>query len=90
MDSPVAGALLGGAALTTNHHLTENQVQVGFSYKFDTWAPSRSSRNIKPLAPASMQIKPGREAGSYCVTVLWRPIRGIPATVTGITPHTSQ
>jgi hypothetical protein len=39
MDSPVAGALLGGAALTTTRRLTENQVQAGFSYNFDTWAP---------------------------------------------------
>jgi outer membrane immunogenic protein len=26
--------------LSVNHHLTENQVQVGFSYKFDAFAPA--------------------------------------------------
>jgi opacity protein-like surface antigen len=26
--------------LSVNHHLTENQGQVGFSYKFDTWTPA--------------------------------------------------
>jgi outer membrane immunogenic protein len=26
--------------LTSSHHLTENQVQVGFSYKFDAWPPA--------------------------------------------------
>jgi outer membrane immunogenic protein len=29
-----------GDTLSVQHHLTENQVQVGFSYKFDTWTPS--------------------------------------------------
>jgi outer membrane immunogenic protein len=29
-----------GAALTAQHHWTQNQVQAGFSYKFDTWAPA--------------------------------------------------
>jgi outer membrane immunogenic protein len=36
-DSPFAAA--PGGPLSVRHHLTENQVQAGFSYKFDTWAP---------------------------------------------------
>jgi outer membrane immunogenic protein len=39
-DFPFAGALLiPGTVFSATRHLTENQVQVGFSYKFDTWAP---------------------------------------------------
>jgi outer membrane immunogenic protein len=34
------GGLFTGGAFTGHHHFTENQVQVGFSYKFDTYAPA--------------------------------------------------
>ena len=33
-DGSPAGAFLNGS-----HHLIQNQVQVGVSYKFDMWAP---------------------------------------------------
>jgi outer membrane immunogenic protein len=33
-------ALLGAAGVFVNRHFTENRVQVGFSYKFDTAAPA--------------------------------------------------
>jgi outer membrane immunogenic protein len=42
-DTPFAGVAVlpaAGLAFTTNHHWAENQVQVGFSYKFDTFAPA--------------------------------------------------
>jgi len=32
-------AAVAGGPLSVQHHLTENQVQAGFSYKFDSWAP---------------------------------------------------
>ncbi len=35
-DTPFADV---GAALTAQHQWTQNQVQVGFSYKFDSSAP---------------------------------------------------
>ncbi|HUI21126.1 MAG TPA: outer membrane protein [Methylocella sp.] len=37
--TPVPPAVFGGGSLFIQHHLTENQVQVGFSYKFDSLAP---------------------------------------------------
>jgi outer membrane immunogenic protein len=37
-DSPFPAFTNG--LLSVDHHLTENQVQAGFSYKFDTWTPS--------------------------------------------------
>ena len=41
-DFPFSGVPIAPAVFqaTSGHHLTENQVQVGFSYKFDTWPPS--------------------------------------------------
>jgi outer membrane immunogenic protein len=42
---PVNFAALGDTGAFINRHLTENRVQVGFSYKFDTAAPA-------PIAPA--------------------------------------
>jgi outer membrane immunogenic protein len=39
-DSPFANSFTGGFVATANHHITQNQVQIGFSYKFDTWAPA--------------------------------------------------
>ena len=39
-DFPFAAVLPAGVVVTSQHHLTENQVQVGFSYKFDTLAPA--------------------------------------------------
>jgi outer membrane immunogenic protein len=38
-NTPFAGLLPGGV-FTGHRHFTENQVQVGFSYKFDTFAPA--------------------------------------------------
>lgn len=37
---PFNAALLPGFTFDSQHHLTESQVQVGFSYKFDGWAPA--------------------------------------------------
>jgi hypothetical protein len=34
-------------AVLVNHHLTENQVQVGFSYKIDTFAPAPVVANFQ-------------------------------------------
>jgi outer membrane immunogenic protein len=39
LDFPFA-AFTNGGRLSVDHHLTENQAQVGFSYKFDTFAPT--------------------------------------------------
>jgi outer membrane immunogenic protein len=39
-DSPFADSFTGGWVATANHHITQNLVQIGFSYKFDTWAPA--------------------------------------------------
>lgn len=38
-DSPFADSFTGGWVATANHHITQNQVQVGFSYKFDLYTP---------------------------------------------------
>jgi outer membrane immunogenic protein len=38
-ESPFAASFTGGWVATATHHITQNQVQIGFSYKFDTWAP---------------------------------------------------
>ncbi len=38
-DRPFAAVLIPGEVITSHHHLTENQVQVGFSYKFDLLPP---------------------------------------------------
>ena len=39
-NSPFIGITLApGGVVHTRRQLNENQVQVGFSYKFDTWAP---------------------------------------------------
>jgi outer membrane immunogenic protein len=42
---PVNFAALGDTGAFINRHFTENRVQVGFSYKFDTAGPA-------PIAPA--------------------------------------
>jgi outer membrane immunogenic protein len=40
-DAPFATSFTGGFVATANHRFTQqNQVQVGFSYKFDTWVPA--------------------------------------------------
>jgi outer membrane immunogenic protein len=39
-DYPFAAFVPAGGAFSVQHHLTQNQVQVGFSYKFDTLAPA--------------------------------------------------
>jgi outer membrane immunogenic protein len=39
-DSPFSDSFTGGWVATADHHFTQNQVQVGFSYKFDTRAPA--------------------------------------------------
>ena len=72
------------------HHITEHQVQARFSYKFDSLAPYSGRREIlSRLAPT--QAKPGREGRVLvAASVVCRLIRGIPATVTEITPHTRQ
>ena len=36
-DFPFSSITFGNVSFT--HHLTENQVQAGFSYKFDSWGP---------------------------------------------------
>jgi outer membrane immunogenic protein len=38
-DSPFADSFTSGWVATANHHITQNQVQVGFSYKFDLYTP---------------------------------------------------
>lgn len=38
-DYPFAVFVPLGSILSVNHHLTQNQVQGGISYKFSTWAP---------------------------------------------------
>jgi outer membrane immunogenic protein len=39
-DFPLAAFVPAGGTLFVRHHLTENQVQAGFSYKFDWLAPA--------------------------------------------------
>jgi outer membrane immunogenic protein len=39
-NSPFNSAVLPGFMFDSQHHLTESQVQVGFSYKFGSWAPA--------------------------------------------------
>jgi outer membrane immunogenic protein len=39
-DFPFAAFVPAGGTLFVRHHLTENQVQAGFSYKFDSWTPA--------------------------------------------------
>jgi outer membrane immunogenic protein len=39
-DFPFVGLLPAGGTLSVQHHFTENQVQAGFSYKFDSWTPA--------------------------------------------------
>jgi outer membrane immunogenic protein len=39
-DFPFAAIFASPANFTTQHHLTQNQVQVGISYKFDSLAPA--------------------------------------------------
>lgn len=38
-DAPFGNSFTGGWAATADHHVTQNQVQLGFSYKFDVFAP---------------------------------------------------
>lgn len=53
-DFPFAGALpFGDSFVSLQHHLTENQVQVGFSYRFDWTVPPPAEALTPAVAPGS-------------------------------------
>ena len=59
--SAVVGIPPGGY-FVANHHLTENQVQVGFAYRFDMMVPPPPSAAVPPGGPA---IPPGPPGSPY-------------------------
>ena len=100
------GVLPEGGFLTAQHHLTENQVQVGFSYRFDWTAPGPvvppgTSPDVCSAAPdqlhlwhQSPNIKPSIQIeDSSCLVKLSLACAGAfaaAATLAGISPALSH
>jgi outer membrane immunogenic protein len=64
-DFPFAGALpFADSFVSLQHHLTENQVQVGFSYRFDWTVPPPAEALTPAVAPGSA-VPPGPPVARY-------------------------